>query len=111
MQRLDVPRLTGVVLQRLAQLPDAGREGAIAHGRLRPHCAEHLVLRDDVARSLEQEAQEGKRLGGEADLLPAAPEATPRVQPVVTESNRLIRQHFPCASFLESPERNFRASS
>src|SRR5688500_15491111 len=93
MERLDVPRLPGVVLERLAKLPDAGCESAVAHEGVRPHRAEHLVFRDDVARSLEQEAQQGESLGRELHLLPAAPEAAPWVQPVVTERNGLILQH------------------
>src|SRR5688572_1545478 len=101
MERLDVPRLPSVVPERLAKLPNAGREGAVAHEGVRPHRAEHLVFRDDVARSLEQEAQQGESLWRELHLLPAAAEPTPGVQPVGTERNRLIPQHFPWATSQE----------
>jgi len=111
MERLDVPRLPGVVLERLAKLPDAGREGAVAHEGVWPHCAEHLVFRDDVARSLEQEAQQRERLGRELHLLPAAPEATLGLQPVMTERNRLIPEHLLYATSQELPERSLRTSS
>lgn len=86
MERLDVARLPGVVLKRLAKLSDTGCEGPVTDDGLRPHRAEYLVLRDDLTRSLEQEAQQGERFALELHLLLAAPETAPGVQPVVTES-------------------------
>src|SRR5215469_8840303 len=57
MERLDVPRLSRFVLQRISQLLDAARQGCIANHATLPDGAEQLLLADELARVLRQGEQ------------------------------------------------------
>ena len=91
MQRLDVARLAGIVLERAAQFLNAGHQRGIADRRFRPDRGEQLVLGDHVTGALGEERQQRERLGGELDLTPAGGQSGARLQAITAERKCPIR--------------------
>ena len=68
-------RRLGVVVHRLAKLPDAGLEHRIADVGRGPDAVEQLLLGHQLARVLDEKPQDGKRLRPQRDPLRAFPQA------------------------------------
>ena len=62
MYRLDVSRSSGVVVQRLAELPDTDHQSPVGHGGPGPRGIEQDFLRDEAAWMLSEAAEDGERL-------------------------------------------------
>ena len=74
--RLDEPRRTRIVLERLSQLLNAGRQRGVADGCVRPDRSKQLFLGDDLLGSLDERAQHRERLRRDAGR-PACLASTP----------------------------------
>ncbi|HEV8635608.1 MAG TPA: hypothetical protein VG370_15390 [Chloroflexota bacterium] len=86
--RLDEARAPGVILQRLAQLPDTGRERGLSDDGIAPHGREQLLARHGLSRAADQDGQHGGGLRGEPDLALAGPQPPgPGIEPVTPEGN------------------------
>ena len=62
MDRLDVARSIRGVLQRLAQIADAARQGGVADDGVPPHGGEQVVLGHQAEGTLDEEPENGERL-------------------------------------------------
>ena len=91
--RLDEPRLARIVLERLSQLLDAGGEGSVADGGVRPDRSKQLLLGDDLLGSLDERAEHRERLRRDADFLSASLQPLRRVQAIAAEANRSTCGH------------------
>ena len=58
MDRLDVTRTSRVILERFAQLLDAGGERGVCDHDLWPHLIQQFVFGDEFARPLSKRAQQ-----------------------------------------------------
>ena len=56
--RLDVPRLIGVIVEQLSQISDRAAQDGFGDKPLLPDAVEDLVLGDDIVRMLRQEDQQ-----------------------------------------------------
>jgi len=57
MQGFNKSREPRIILEHLTQFLDTGSQGGVAYSRIPPNCAENLVLRNDLACSLDQQEE------------------------------------------------------
>jgi hypothetical protein len=94
-QRLDDARCRGVVPEPPPEVTDTHGEGRVADRHVRPDRAPEGLLGDEPPGAGDQDLQDRKRLGGQADLVTAAPDAAVlAIEPEGAERDeRVVRRH------------------
>ena len=72
--RLDEPRLSGVVAQRLARIPDALHERIIGHRGVLPELGDEFVLADDPIAVINEVEEDLKAAGAQIHVRAVAPD-------------------------------------
>jgi hypothetical protein len=94
MRRLDVARGTGIIIERVAKLPDAVLQHGVADEGVRPNRVEQVLLDDELTWAFHQVLQDGKRFWTQRNGTRSPPQAlVGRIEAELTEGSLLPPGH------------------